>query len=147
MMVLQPKVDFDPAIEIENANKAAADPSVIAYLGPFASGAAEVSLPVLNQAGPLIMISPSNTVPGLTKPGYGPDEPDVYYPSGVRNYVRVVTADDVQGNADANFMYTQLGVKTVYILDDGEQGYGVGVANRFAATADPGHDRAGTRKY
>lgn len=125
---------WDPAVETENGNKAAADPTIIAYLGTFNSGAAKLSIPILNQAGPLVMISPANTYPGLTKPGYGQGEPGVYYPSGVRNYARVVTADDVQGKVDANFMFTQLSVKTVYILDD-QQLYGKGVADVFEKTA------------
>ena len=125
---------WDPAVETENANKAAADPTIIAYLGTFNSGAAKLSIPILDQAGPLVMVSPANTYPGLTKPGYAQGEPDVYYPAGVRNYTRVVTADDVQGKVDANFMFTQLGVKTIYILDD-QQLYGKGVADVFEKTA------------
>jgi len=125
---------WDPAVETANANKAAADPAIIAYLGTFNSGAAKLSIPILNQAGPMVMISPANTYPGLTKPGYGPGEPGVYYPTGVRNYARVVTADDVQGKVDANFMFTTLGVKSVYILDD-QQLYGKGVADVFESTA------------
>jgi len=125
---------WDPAVETENANKAAADPTIIAYLGTFNSGAAKLSIPILDQAGPLVMVSPANTYPGLTKPGYAAGEPDVYYPAGVRNYARVVTADDVQGKVDATFMSQQLGVKTVYILDD-QQLYGKGVADVFEKTA------------
>ena len=126
---------WDPAVETSNANKAAADPSIIAYLGTFNSGAAALSIPILDQAGPLVMISPANTYAGLTKPGKGaPGEPDKFYPAGVRNYTRVVTADDVQGKVDANFMFTQLGVKSVYILDD-QQLYGKGVADVFESTA------------
>jgi branched-chain amino acid transport system substrate-binding protein len=125
---------WDPAVETENGNKAAADPSIIAYLGTFNSGAAALSIPILNQAG-LVMISPANTYAGLTKPGKGgPNEPEKFYPTGVRNYARVVTADDVQGKVDANFMHDQLGVKTVYILDD-QQLYGKGIADVFEATA------------
>jgi len=128
---------WDPAVETENANKAAADKSIIAYLGTFNSGAAKLSIPILNQAGPLVMVSPANTYAGLTKDqshGAEADEPGKYYPSGVRNYTRVVTADDVQGAVDANFMFSKLGVKTVYILDDQEL-YGKGVADVFEATA------------
>ena len=125
---------WDPAVETENGNKAAADPPIIAYLGTFNSGAAKLSIPILDQAG-LVMISPANTYAGLTKPGKGEaDEPNKYYPTGVRNYARVVTADDVQGKVDANFMFDKLGVKTVYILDD-QQLYGKGVADVFEATA------------
>jgi branched-chain amino acid transport system substrate-binding protein len=125
---------WDPDVEIANANKAAADHSVIAYLGPFNSGAAKLSIPILDEAGPLVMISPANTYPGLTKPGYGQGEPEMYYPAKTRNYARVVATDDVQGKVDANFMFTQLGVKSVYILDD-QPLYGKGVSDVFEATA------------
>jgi branched-chain amino acid transport system substrate-binding protein len=125
---------WDPAVETENGNKAAADPSIIAYLGTFNSGAAKLSIPILNQAN-LVMISGANTYAGLTKPGLGEaGEPDKYYPNGTRTYARVVTADDVQGKVDATFMFNKLGVKTVYLLDD-QQLYGKGVADVFEKTA------------
>jgi branched-chain amino acid transport system substrate-binding protein len=125
---------WDPAVETENANKAAADESVIAYLGTFNSGAARLSIPILNGAGPLVMISPANTNPGLTKADK--DEPgvtDSYYPTGVRSYARVVAADDIQGKVAANFVKS-LGAETVYVLDD-QQLYGKGIADVFVATA------------
>lgn len=126
---------WDPAVETENANKAVADASVVAYIGTFNSGAAALSIPILNGAN-LVMVSPANTYPGLTKTA-GADkskgEPDVYYPNGKRNYSRVVTADDVQGAVAANWAKS-LGAKSVYILDDGEL-YGKGVADVFNATA------------
>ena len=125
---------WDPAVETENGNKAVADPSIIAYLGTFNSGAAKLSIPILNQAN-LVMISPANTYSGLTKTiGAEAGEPDKYYPTGVRNYARTVTADDVQGKVDANFMFNKLGAKSVYILDDQEL-YGKGVADVFEKTA------------
>jgi len=126
---------WDPAVETENANKAAADKSVIAYIGTFNSGAAKLSIPILNKA-EVVMVSPANTYAGLTKPGKGDakvGEPDVYYPNGKRNYSRVVAADDIQGAVAANWSKS-LGVNSVYILDDGEL-YGKGVADVFNATA------------
>jgi len=125
---------WDPAVETENANKAAADPSIIAYLGTFNSGAARLSIPILNQAGPLTMISPANTNPGLTKADKDlPGVTDSYYPTGARSYSRVVAADDIQGKVAANFVKS-LGATTVYILDD-QQLYGKGIADVFEATA------------
>ncbi len=125
---------WDPAVETENGNKAANDKSIIAYIGTFNSGAAKLSIPILNAAGPLVMVSPANTYPGLTKPGKGDvGEPEKYYPSGVRNYARTVAADDIQGAVDARFMQS-LGAKSVYILDDQEL-YGKGVADVFEKTA------------
>ena len=121
---------WDPAVETENANKAAADKSIVAYLGTFNSGAAMLSIPVLNAAGPLVMISPANTYPGLTHAASGltdASEPGKYYPSGVRNYTRVAATDDFQGPVAVNFLVSE-GVKTLYILDDQEV-YGKGVAD------------------
>ena len=80
-----------------NANEAVKDPDVMVYIGTYNSGAAKISMPILNKAG-LLMISPANTWPGLTKPGMGdPGEPEIYRPSGKVNYFRVVPADDLQG--------------------------------------------------
>jgi len=125
---------WDPAVETENANKAAADSSIVAYLGTFNSGAAKLSIPILNGAGPLVMVSPANTNPGLTKADKDlPGVTDSYYPTGVRSYTRVVAADDIQGKVAANFVKS-LGATSVYILDDQEL-YGKGVADVFEATA------------
>jgi len=124
---------WDPAQVTANANKAVADPSVVAFIGHYNSGAAKLSIPILNQAN-LVMVSPANTYPGLTKPGKGEaNEPNIYYPNGTRNYARVVPADDLQGSAAANWAQS-LGVKRVYILDDQEL-YGKGLADIFNATA------------
>jgi len=124
---------WDAGKEAENANRAASDADIMVYIGTFNSGAAKVSIPILNRAN-LVMVSPANTYPGLTKPGKGePNEPDVYYPGGKRNYARVVPADDLQGAVAANWA-KQIGVQKVYILDDTEL-YGHGIAQVFADTA------------
>ncbi len=123
---------WDAGQEATNANKAANDPDAMVYIGTFNSGAAKVSIPIMNKAG-ILMISPSNTAIGLTHAAAGvtaPGEPDSYYPSGVRNYFRIVPADDFQGPADANFMVTNLKAKNVYVVDDGED-YGTGLAKAF----------------
>jgi branched-chain amino acid transport system substrate-binding protein len=115
-------------VEASNATQAANDPDVMVYLGTFNSGAAAVAIPILNKAG-LAMISPANTAPELTKKGFDDKTLDTLYTSGPRNYFRVVTADDVQGAAAANWA-TELGFKNAYILNDQEV-YGKGVANVF----------------
>lgn len=120
---------WDPAKEKENASRAVADPDVMVYLGTYNSGAAKISIPILGQSG-LAMISPGATYTGLTKSGTGePGEPELYYPSGLRNFCRVVPPDDLQGAAGAAWAKS-LGLQTVYILDDKEL-YGKGVANVF----------------
>ena len=127
------KGDWDPEVEAANADKAVKDPTVVAYLGTYNSGAAKIAMPILNKAN-LAMISPANTYTGLTKPGMGePNEPGVYRPSGKINYFRVVPADDIQGTAAAEWI-RKLGGKSVYVLDDRGL-YGKGVADVFVASA------------
>jgi branched-chain amino acid transport system substrate-binding protein len=116
-----------------NASAYAQNKSVIGVIGTFNSGCAEIIIPVLNRApdGPLGMVSPANTYVGLTHtgPGTAAGEPDKYYPTGKRNYIRIVAADDFQGAADA-VNAQQLGLKNVYILND-KEAYGQGVATDF----------------
>jgi branched-chain amino acid transport system substrate-binding protein len=120
--------------EAANADQAIKDPDVMIYIGTYNSGAAKVSMPKLNQAG-ILMISPANSWPGLTKPGKGDQgEPEKYRPSGKINYVRVVPADDIQGVVSADWAL-KLGLKKIFILDDREV-YGKGIADLFHARAD-----------
>src|SRR3954471_11375661 len=120
--------------EAANADQAIKDPDVMVYIGTYNSGAAKVSMPKLNQAG-LLMVSPANTWPGLTKPGKGdPGEPEKYRPSGKLNYVRCVPADDIQGVVSADWA-KKLGLNKVFILDDREV-YGKGIADLFQARAE-----------
>ncbi len=117
--------------ETANARRAVRDPDVMVYIGTYNSGAAKMSMPILNRA-QLLMVSPANTAPGLTKPGKGdPGEPEMYRPTGEINYVRVVPADDLQGPLSARWAQ-ELGVKRVYVLDD-NQVYGKGIARFFVA--------------
>ena len=115
--------------EAANARRALQDPDVCVYIGTYNSGAAKVSMPILN-LGDLLMVSPANTAVGLTKPGLGePGEPGVYRPTGRINYVRVVPADDLQGPLSADWAKKR-GVRKVCILDDNEV-YGKGLADLF----------------
>jgi branched-chain amino acid transport system substrate-binding protein len=126
------KGQWDADQEKANANKAVNDPDAMIYLGTFNSGAAKISIPILNAAN-MTMISPANTYTGLTKalPGVTEaNEPDIYYPNKTRNYFRVVTEDGVQGPAVAAFMSTLPNVKKVFVVDD-SQAYGKGLADAF----------------
>ncbi len=106
-------------------------------IGTFNSGAAEIEIPILNRApnGPIAMVSPANTYVGLTHggPGTAAGEPGKYYPTGKRNYARVVAADDYQGAADA-ILAKSVGIKKVFILND-KEAYGLGVATNFKNAA------------
>jgi branched-chain amino acid transport system substrate-binding protein len=120
-----------------NANAYAQNKSVLGVIGTFNSGCAEIIVPVLNRApgGSVAMVSPANTYVGLTHggPGTAPGEPGKYYPTGKRNYARVVAADDYQGAADA-LLTKSLGIKKVFILND-KEAYGLGVATNFRNAA------------
>jgi len=124
---------WDEAKCAENAQTAAQDEEIVGWIGPFNSGCASVEIPILNEAG-LGMISPANTYIGLTKPGGEPDEPEQYYPTGERNYTRVIVADDEQGQAGALLMEEE-GVESVYILDDKET-YGKGLADQVQKSVE-----------
>jgi branched-chain amino acid transport system substrate-binding protein len=124
---------WDAAKCAENAQQAAQDEEIIGWIGPFNSGCAAVEIPILNEAG-LGMISPANTYIGLTKPGGEPDEPEKYYPTGERNYARVIVADDKQGKAGVALLADE-GWESVYILDDKET-YGKGLADQFQQAAE-----------
>jgi branched-chain amino acid transport system substrate-binding protein len=118
-----------------NAKAYAVDSSVIGVIGTWSSRCAGVEIPTLNKApnGPLAMISPINTNVGLTHRGTDPGEPGRYYPTGKRNFVRVISPDDAQGAADA-VLAKRLGIRSVFVLDDNED-YGLTVARPFRATA------------
>lgn len=116
-------------LETANADRAAKDADVMVYIGPFNSGAAKNSMPILNRAG-LLMISPANTWPGLTKPGQWEEgEPDIYRPTKKLNYTRVVPTDDLQGPRGAEWA-RDMGMKKVYVVHDTEL-YGKGIADLF----------------
>ena len=126
---------WDDAQCAANAQAHVANRNEVAVMGTYNSGCAKIIVPVLNQdpKGPMLMISNANTNPGLTKP-WNPGEPEKYYPTGKRNYFRVVTTDDYQGSAAAQFAKEKLGVKKVYVLND-RQTYGQGVATAFTTEA------------
>ena len=121
--------------EIANANQARMDPDVMAYIGTYNSGAAKVSMPILNRAN-LLMVSPANTAERLTKPdttNRERHEPGCYRPSGAVNYCRVVPTDDLQSELSALWI-RDLGCKKIYILDD-NQTYGQGISNNVESFA------------
>ena len=82
---------WDDAACAKNATDHVANDSEVAVMGTFNSGCAKIEVPTLNQdsTGPMLMVSHANTNPGLTKT-WETGEPDKYYPTGTRNYARVV---------------------------------------------------------
>ena len=122
---------WTPEQESANAQRAIRDKATV-YLGTFNSGAAAVSIPILNAAG-IPMISPANTAIDLTKKGAEPKLLASLYTKGERNYFRVVPNDAIQGPAGAVYA-KELGATKVYILHDQET-YGLGIARAFQGKA------------
>jgi branched-chain amino acid transport system substrate-binding protein len=120
-----------------NAKAYAGATRLVGLIGTLNSGCAFDEIPIVNRGspGPLAMISPANTYAGLTHagPGTGPGEPGIFYPTGVRNYMRVTSADDVQGAAHA-LLARELGLRSVFVLDDGEP-YGMALAETSTTAA------------
>jgi branched-chain amino acid transport system substrate-binding protein len=118
---------WDPNQVHADALKAATDSKAVYYIGEFNSGASEVSIPILNQAG-LAQVSPANTYVGLTTnlPGSAPGEPAKYYPTGKRNYLRIVPIDSIQAASDLMAM-KQAGCTKVAVAND-KEAYGAGLA-------------------
>ena len=96
-----------------NARAYVSAKSVVGVVGPFISGCAALQIPIVSRtaAGPLAMISPSNTFVGLTR---GRDALTLY-PDGVRSYARVVTHDTAQAAAAAH-LAQRLGAERVAVL-------------------------------
>jgi branched-chain amino acid transport system substrate-binding protein len=117
-----------------NARRAAQDEATIAYIGEFNSGATALSLPLMNEAG-ILQVSPGNTAVGITsdEPGAEEGEPDKYYPTGKRNYARLLPKDTVQGAALVAVMKEE-GCKAAYVLNDKEV-YGAGLARNVELAA------------
>jgi ABC-type branched-subunit amino acid transport system substrate-binding protein/DNA-binding beta-propeller fold protein YncE len=118
--------NLDQRICASNANAFADARKLVAVIGTYNSACAEVEVPILNSApGPLAMISPASTSPGLTRRGFErppwgyKGQPGIYYPTGTRNFVRLPPVDGSQGPAYAR-LAQQLGLRSVYVLDGAE---------------------------
>lgn len=101
---------WDPALVARNAVKAADDSKTIYYIGDWSSGASQISIPILNQAG-VPQVSPASTAPGLTS---GPPGP-----SGTRTFLRLVPPASVEAAADLEAL-KQLHCGTVAVAHDSD---------------------------
>jgi branched-chain amino acid transport system substrate-binding protein len=120
---------YDPAQAATNTKQFVAEPSVMAIVGPQMSGSGKAMSPIASDAS-LMIITPSSTNPDITDPNFASQ----YRPNGKAIYFRTVTTDAFQGPYMANYAATNLGIKSVYILDD-TGAYGEGIANSFEGQA------------
>jgi DNA-binding SARP family transcriptional activator/ABC-type branched-subunit amino acid transport system substrate-binding protein len=133
-----------------NARAYVASPSVVGVVGPLTSGCALVEIPILNEApgGAVSIVSPSATYVGLTRRVRAGElgEPEAYYPTGRRNFARVIPTDDVQAAAGA-LVARDLGVRRVYTLDIGDPTSGQFVDDFLRAARTLGVSAAGRRSW
>ncbi len=114
----------DPVKGKAAATKLAADPNVVAVVGPYNSGVAQAMLPVLVKRG-IALVSPSNTLTSLTL-GDDPAQPTRAFP----NYFRLVAPDSLQ----ANFLATRaraLGFSNAAVVSE-TKAVSKGLADAFA---------------
>lgn len=114
----------DPQTGANNMNQIVAIPEIVGVIGPLNSNVGAAQIPISNAAG-LAQCSPANTNPDLTK-----GDAAAQIRTKPNNYIRVVTTDDVQGPAAAQYTYETLGAQSVYIIDDTEI-FGKGVADTY----------------
>lgn len=111
---------WDPGVITQNAHYVLEDAHAIAYIGELNSGASAVAIPLLNSTG-MLVISPTSTAIGLTTPSLAasPGEPDKYYPTGRRTFVRLPPDDAAQASAQVA-VQRRMGCRSTFVLDDGE---------------------------
>ena len=112
---------YDDAKCIANPRAYSANERVLGVVGPVHSGCALFEIPIANQAG-LAMVSPTNSATWLTHPEPS-DTPNILgrlYPTGERNYVRVMPNDRAQGAAHA-VLAAELGATSVFVLGDDQR--------------------------
>ena len=131
-----------------NVQAFAADPSIVAMIGPFDAAVARKEIPVANAAG-LGMVSPATSSPCLTRDVFVPaalnparTEIDCktaglpsasdLRPTHVNNFFRLTTTDDLQGAAAADYVFGKLHLLRAAAVSDHEA-YGQGLVDAFTA--------------
>lgn len=123
---------WNPGRTAANAREAARDPKAVYYIGELDSDASEVSMPILNRAG-VPQVSPASTYVGLTtsEPGSLPGEPNKYFPTGRRTFLRIVPLDTNQAAALVDLMgYDRCG-RIALAHDTGAYGRGLATLIRL----------------
>jgi branched-chain amino acid transport system substrate-binding protein len=144
--------EWDEGLCSSNAQAYASNPDVIGVIGTYNSGCAAIEIPILNRApgGGVPIVSPGNTFVCLTQPSpalCAKDEPGVYYPTGKRNYVRVVPNDAVQGAGLASFA-NELGVQRPFVMIAADDPTSEGQGRAFAGAAHSlGMQIAGSEQF
>jgi len=133
----------DPQQGAHNVTDMVQTPCIVGMIGPYNSSVASAEMPIAANAG-LVMISPANTMPGLTMRLYAGDyglDFDQLHPAGKQtNYFRNIAHDAFQGLELADFASRQppagRGARSAFVVQDhtpyGEELVG-GFAQEFLA--------------
>ncbi|WTJ81257.1 branched-chain amino acid ABC transporter substrate-binding protein [Streptomyces sp. NBC_01538] len=116
-----------PASGQQNATQLVSNDKVLGVVGPLNSGVATQMQQVFDTAG-LVEISPSNTAPELTQGKNWQTAKSRPF----KTYFRTATTDALQGGFAAEYAYTTLKKRNVFVVDD-KQTYGAGLAKLFKA--------------
>lgn len=117
---------FDAEFGARNFTEMVNDPKILGVVGPFNSSIARVAIPLANAA-QLVLISPSNTNPCLTRTvpycaaaprGFGFSPASLRDPTKQNNYFRIAPGDDLQGPAMADFAIDTLKITRVAVWSD-----------------------------
>ncbi len=138
----------DTARPVRNVEAFIGSADVLAVIGPFDSSTARAEIPIANRAH-LALVSPATSSRCLTKEPFLPaslnplrsatscaaaglPSPGDLRPTGVNNYFRLSTTDELQGPAAADYASAHLHLQRVAVLTDGEA-YGQGLGDSFTA--------------
>jgi branched-chain amino acid transport system substrate-binding protein len=126
---------WDPSVVQENAKRAADDPTAIAYIGELDEGASAISIPVTNDAG-ILQVSPGDGFTGLTRVEPGTSvatAPERYYPSGRRNFLRLVPNDYLQAGTLAGWARARGARRIATVQDERLFGRELAAQTRYVA--------------
>ena len=126
---------------------AADDDTTIAYLGELDFGASAVSVPIMNDAG-ILQVSPGDGLTSLTRepPGRPRAGPARYYPTNVRNFLRLVPNDLLQAETMLD-QIRETGAERLALVYDSEI-YGRELAGEIIARARrDGPEPVGAEEY
>ncbi|MFD5122033.1 branched-chain amino acid ABC transporter substrate-binding protein [Streptomyces sp. NPDC058385] len=116
-----------PAQGQSNATQLVQNEKVLGVVGPLNSGVATQMQQVFATAN-LVEISPSNTAPELTQGKNWQTSKSRPF----KTYFRTATTDALQGGFAADYAYSTLKKRKVFVVDD-KQTYGAGLAKLFKA--------------
>jgi branched-chain amino acid transport system substrate-binding protein len=112
--------ELNPDIARTVAERLAADPEIVAVVGPAGSQECESTKPIFAEAG-LAHLTQSCTRTDLTDPA-----------NATETFFRPIPRDSDQSATDADYMINTLGVQSAYLVDD-QSSYAVGLCDELEA--------------